>query len=779
MPLLSAISSVFSSARDLIYTPPINSSGAEVVTTDGRSLPLLGAKLVATAKGGIARVVLEQTFANRHDETLHVTYRMPLPADGAVSAYAFEIDGRVIRGKVDRKHEARATFERAVASGKTAALLEQNRNDIFTQEIGNLPANKTLIARITVDQRLAWLPEGEWELRFPTVIGPRYVGASDTAADSHDTVIAVTAGPVTARVQIAVSIGDRLLDGRRPSSPSHAIKRDSNGDLELATEAALDRDIVVRWPVATREVGLALDVARPAGDDHAYGLLTIVPPASAAKAVSLPRDLLVLFDTSGSMSGAPLDKAKHTISMLIESLGELDRLEVIEFSSTTTRWQVDPVAATEANKRDAIRWVRSRHADGGTEMASALRDSLHALRIGAQRQVVLVTDGYIGGEQQVIRTLHDNLPKSCRLHVLGIGSAVNRSLATALARAGRGAEVLVGPDEDIERGTKRLVDRMRAPVLTNVEISGSALVSCAPEAMPDVFEGAPIVAGVALSPEGGELVVRGELAHGEARQGHPYRVATEAWIQRITVPAQRRSRELPDQGEGNQAIPALYAREHVADLEMRWTIGDPKTIDREIETTGVKFQIATRLTSWVAVDEASHVEGPSRHEVQPQELPYGTSMGSFGLRAASAPQQQMQKTMMYSERLGGLDYGASTELLGGASFGDEEDSLGSADFSVEETTGSAAPSFARMSSVPVASAPRAMSSPAPAAPAPAQDRPQMLQMAKRAAPMIREELEPAALTAPSPTRAKRRLPLLLALLFLLAVISFLVWWLVL
>jgi Ca-activated chloride channel family protein len=563
MPLLSALSSVFSSARDLIYTPPINSSGAEVVTTDGRSLPLLGAKLIATAKGGIARVVLEQTFANRHDEILHVTYRMPLPADGAVSAYAFEIDGRVIRGKVDRKHEARATFERAVASGKTAALLEQNRSDIFTQEIGNLPANKTLIARITVDQRLAWLPEGEWELRFPTVIGPRYVGASDTAADSHDTVVAVAAGPITARVQVAVSIGDRLLDGRRPSSPSHAIKRDSNGDLELATEAALDRDIVVRWPVATREVGLALDVARPAGDDHAYGLLTIVPPASAAKAVALPRDLIVLFDTSGSMSGAPLDKAKHTIAMLIESLGELDRLEVIEFSSDTHRWQTDPVAATEANKRDAIRWVRSRQANGGTEMASALRESLHALRIGAQRQVVLVTDGYIGGEQQVIQTLHDNLPKSCRLHVLGIGSAVNRSLATALARAGRGAEVLVGPDEDIERGTKRLVDRMRAPVLTNVEISGTALVKCAPEAMPDVFEGAPVVAGVALSPEGGELVVRGELAHGEARQGHPYRVATEAWIQRITVPPKR-------QGEGNQAIPALYAREHVADLEMRW-----------------------------------------------------------------------------------------------------------------------------------------------------------------------------------------------------------------
>jgi Ca-activated chloride channel family protein len=641
MPLLSALSSI----RDRLipYQPPINSSGAEVVTTDGRSLPLVGAKLRGEAKGGIARLVLEQTFANRYDDTLHVTYRMPLPADGAVSGYAFEIADRVIAGKVDRKHEAREQFERAIAEGKTAALLEQNRDDIFTQEIGNLPAGQTLVARITIDQKLAWLPEGEWELRFPTVIGPRYISQTDaTEKDARDTAIAVAPGGVSARIQIAISIGDKLVG--KASSPSHAIAKDADGALELDTSAALDRDIVVRWPVATREVGLALDVARQG--DHSYGLLTIVPPASSAKAVVLPRDLIVLFDTSGSMSGAPLDKAKHTISMLIESLGELDRLEVIEFSMQTRRWKDEPVAATEQAKRDAIKWVCSREANGGTEMASALRESLTTLRIGAQRQVVLVTDGYVGGEQQIVKLLHDKLPKSCRLHVMGIGSAVNRSLATALARAGRGIEVLVGLDDDIERGTKRLVDRMRAPVLTNVEISGSALVRCAPEHAPDVFEGAPLVAGVALSPEGGELVVKGDLAHGVASPGHPYRVATEQWIQRITVlPKRTRDRDSGREMQGNQAIAALYARECVADLEMRWTIGDTEKIDREIETIGVEHQIATRLTSWVAIDQASRVDGPVRHEVQPQALPYGTSAGSFGLRSGSVALGSMDAMM--------------------------------------------------------------------------------------------------------------------------------------
>src|SRR5262249_31010406 len=154
-------------------------NGAEVVTADGRSLPLVAVTLCGTARGGIARLVLEQRFENRHAETLHVTYRMPLPPDGAVSGYAFAIGDRRIVGQVVGTQEAGERFEQAVTAGHTAALLEQERADIFTQSIGNLPAGQAMNARITIDLRLTWLPEGEWELRFPTVIGPRYVAAGD------------------------------------------------------------------------------------------------------------------------------------------------------------------------------------------------------------------------------------------------------------------------------------------------------------------------------------------------------------------------------------------------------------------------------------------------------------------------------------------------------------------------------------------------------------------------------------------------------------------------
>jgi len=644
-----------SRVRALLPTTPEGaSSGAELVTSDGRSLALVSATLRGEAQGGIARLVLEQRFENTYDENLRVTYRMPLPADGAVSGYGFEIGERVITGVVDRKQSARERFERAIVEGKTAALLEQDRADIFTQQIGNIPPHEAVIAKITIDQRLAWLPEGEWELRFPTVIGPRYIGSADTASDVRATHVKVTDQPLAVEIKIELAIRDAIVAGAKPNSPSHALEKRADGVIELKTGARLDRDIVVRWPVATPTVGLALAAARPpegrAGND-AYGLVTIVPPARDAKATPVARDLLVLLDTSGSMGGGPLDKAKQVVAMMIDSLGEGDRLELIEFSNEPRHYKHEPIAATPRAKQDAIKWVRSRTADGGTEMRAAVIEALTSLRIGAQRQVVVVTDGYVGGERQILEVLHRSLPKSCRLHVLGVGAAVNRSLATSLSRAGRGAEVLVGIDEDAERAAKRLLDRTARPMLTNVEIAGSALLRHAPEHIPDVFEGAPLVAALALRAEGGELVVRGQLASG-------------TWEQTIAVPAKRA-------GEGNQAIVALYGRERVADVETHQMFD---SVDGEIEDLGLMFQIATRMTSWVAVDDSRRVTGPTRSQLIPQELPYGTKASAFGLRGSQGPMLagEMQKeagefsddldeSVMEGDALGGeLEYESPT-----------------------------------------------------------------------------------------------------------------------
>jgi Ca-activated chloride channel family protein len=596
---------------DLSEHPYRPTAGAEVTTADGRSLPLVSAKLSGTAQGGIARLVLEQRFENPYAETLHVTYRMPLPADGAVSGYRFTIADRVIVARLQGRWEARAQFERAIAAGHTAALLEQERADIFTQSIGNLPANEALVARITVDQRLTWLPEGEWELRFPTVIGPRYVAATDRPAEVRAFRVTTAPEGVAARIRISVEIRDAITAGRTPASPSHALTRGDDGVALLGdiASARLDRDIVLRWPVAGPTTGISLAMT-PASHPHAcYGLVTIVPPAPIALGRVFPRDLIVLIDTSGSMSGPPLDKAKQVVALLIESLGDGDQLELIAFSSEPRRYKPTAVDASTGEKQAAIRWLRRLAAGGGTEMRTAVIEALHALRPGAQRQVVLVTDGYIGGETEIVRQLYAGLPASCRLHFVGVGSAVNRSLAIAMARAGRGAEVRCDLDGDAERAVKRLIDRTRSPVLTDLALEGSALLAQTPEAVPDVYAASPVVVAVKLGD--GELVVRGRTHTGD-------------WEHRLRVDPAR-------PGAGDPAIAALFGRERVADLEARAFAGEGH--DAEIALTGLEFQIATRLTSFVAVDLDSAVPSALRHEEVPQELPHGTTAAAFGLRA--------------------------------------------------------------------------------------------------------------------------------------------------
>jgi Ca-activated chloride channel family protein len=596
------------------------SSGGRLVTADGRTLPLREASLSVTARAGIARATLTQRFENRFQEILHVTYSLPLPADGAVGGFAFRVGERRVEGRVEGREAAREHFEQAVLDGHTAALLEQERSSLFTQEIGNVPPGAEVVAEIAIDQRVAWLDEGAWEWRFPTVAAPRYLGAPGRVTDAKRVEQDVGDAHLDARVSFELSVGDTLAADRRPESPSHAIRTEA-GVVTLAADdgARLDRDVVVRWPVAQPRVGLALETGRPAAAHRqagaAYGLLTLVPPAPEAHAPAVPRDLIALLDTSGSMDGEPLAQAKRILCALVESLGEDDRLEMIAFSTGTHRWRRGPVRAVAEAKADALRWIAKLEAGGGTEMREGIRAALDPLRPEAQRQVVLFTDGLIGFEQEIVAEILQGLPATSRLHTVGVGSAVNRSLTGPAARAGRGVEIVVGLGEDPERALSRLLARTRAPVLVDLTLDGDAVLEVAPREIPDVTAGAPALVTLRLRPEGGEVRVRGRTAAGD-------------WEERILVPAVA-------PGEGNPSVVRLFGREAVEDLEARVATGEAE-LDEEIERLGVDFQIATRRTSWVAVDETVSVDprDPARRARVPQELPHGISVRGLGLRHA-------------------------------------------------------------------------------------------------------------------------------------------------
>src|SRR5262245_43010875 len=620
------------------------SCGGRLVSTDGRELVLRGARLRVDAAGGIARAVLEQRFASPYDEPLAFVYQLPLPADGAVAGFAFRIGDRLVAGEIDRCEAARRRFEDAILEGRTAALLEQERSSLFTQEIGNVPPRAEVVAEITIDQKLRWLAEGSWEWRFPTVVAPRYLGAPGHIPDGDRITVDVLEEPSPVSLAFELSIRDPLAPHSEPTSPSHAIRATQEVDshrvrFDKDHEATLDRDLVVRWPVATASIGVRLEVARRGAEERSFGLLTLVPPAAAADVHPIARDLVVLIDASGSMGGAPLDQARSIAKALVLSLDARDTLELIAFSSEPLRFRASAKPATADLRAAALEWLDKLRAGGGTEMDRAVAAALAPLRRDAQRQVVLVTDGLIGFEHEVVSHVLNALPEASRLHTVGVGSAVNRSLTGAAARAGRGIEIVVGIEEDAAAAAERLLAHIAAPLVSEVEILGNAVRRSAPARLRDLAAGAPVLVSLELDPSGGEIEIRGR-----------------GFEQRIAAPA-------TEPATVNPALASLFARECVEDLEMAACGGEE--VDLQIEEIGLEFGIATRRTSWVAVSEEPTVDPrrPTRRERIAQQIPHGLSVEGLGLRSpqlALSPTHAISRSML---DLGGVCEDTVTSFL--------------------------------------------------------------------------------------------------------------------
>jgi len=603
---------------------------ASLVSVDGKTYPLESARLLARAEGGVATTTLLQTFANPHPEPLEVLYTLPLPADGAVLGYTVRIGEKTIRGEVQPREVAARAYREALYAGRTAGLLEQQRSDTFEQRLGNVPAHTQVEIAIDVLHPLAFLASAEpadaagpeWEYRFPTVVGVRYHGAAGRVPDRQ----ALSPhrgepGDIPTRVELALTIAEE--SGARAHSPSHAIACDPAGEaavIRFAQGERLDRDVVLRWAAAAGDVGVRLvEGAGLPGDAGRYALVSVVPPAAPAN--TFARDLTVLIDASGSMTGLPLELAKAVVGDLLRSLRHGDRFELLAFANEVSRLTRTLVPLDERSLPTALDALDRLQAGGGTEMAHAIEQAMAPARDDAQRQVVLVTDGQIGFESEVLGRVA--AAHNVRLHVVGVGHVPNRALTQQAAAAGRGLELLVATHDGVHDAARRLVAGTAAPVLTQLAVSGTALAGHKPSRLRDVFAGQPLVFTVELSTAGGTFELRGAEAG-----------TREAWARRIDVPA----------GAGTLAstplpLGALHGREVVGELELA-SMGPRREavalLDHEIETVAMRHKIVSRRTSLVAIAEEPSVDprAPRRRERLVVELPAGVSAEGVGLFGA-------------------------------------------------------------------------------------------------------------------------------------------------
>ena len=643
---------------------------AGLITVDGKTFPLLKAEIHSRAEGGIAATQLHQTYRNPHREPLEAVYTLPLPADGAVIAYTIRMGERIIRGVVESREAAQEKYRKALEEGRVGGLLEQERSDTFTQTLGNLPPGEQAEVEIEVLHPLAFrsAAAGEpahWEYRFPTVVGVRYEGEPGRVEDSAklDVDRADSTGtPV--RLEMELLVGDGTPQAIAAKSPTHSILVEAvNGGsrVSLSEGAPLDRDLVVCWCPLKQEVGVQLIEGQGLpGDEGRYAWLAIMPPTRAGEFHG--RDLTLLIDASGSMQGKPLALAKAVAGDLLKSLGPRDRFEVLAFSIEIQVLVKGPVEATERNVRRALKELDGLRAGGGTEMAGAVLDALRPLRVESQRQVILITDGYVGFEQQVTRSLLRNLPSGARLHTVGIGSAPNRTLTRWTARAGRGVELILGEQSAAPAVSERLRQATVAPILTDVMLSGSALAGMAPARPRDLFEGQPLGVALRLNPQGGSLEVRARMAGGR-----------DTWIQQLPMephPQDRSQARTSDPTHlfgkaGRLPLGALYGREAIEDCEMELAACSPREAERiegEIEALGLRHRIASRRTSLVAVAEEPSVDPQEarRRRHLAVELPQDVSAEGTGLLATPGDELLMR---------GGLDVDLRRSLFLNATFG--------------------------------------------------------------------------------------------------------------
>ena len=561
-----------------------------------RPAPAVASTADVVVNGITGRVVVRQEFLNPDDAWLEGVYVFPLPADAAVDRMRLRIDGRLIEGRIAAREVAKRRYQAAVRSGHQASLLEEERPNVFTMSVANIPPKGRIQVEIGYQQPVRY-QDGRYEIRFPMAVTPRYlpaptgyVGVKEGGQPPASRLLFPVrdpAAPPSNPVAIKVSLATGVPLGRL-ESPTDPLLDDNSkaGQYQISLRegaAVSDRDFVLQWTLETGPAPKPALFVERAGE-VAYLMAMIVPPRrDPTPGNEVAREAIFVIDTSGSMHGESMRQAKRALLAAIKRLRPSDRFNIIAFSDKTRQLFERARAADEASRDAARSFVKALAADGGTEIGLALGAALKgAAAPGRLRQVVLLTDGAVGNEAAVLARLRRDLGVS-RLFTVAIGSAPNGYFMEEAARVGRGASLRIDSPKQVARRMGALFAKLSAPALTDIKmaLAGDTVAEFEPTAIPDLYHGEPILVTARLSKAAGEFVLEG------GRNGEP-------WRERVSL----------DQARPGIGIAKLWARRKV-DREMgRLGAGaDPDDVRRNVLALALEHGLLTRYTSLVAVDE--------------------------------------------------------------------------------------------------------------------------------------------------------------------------------
>lgn len=589
------------------------------VSTKGKDLgtcPLKATEVTARISGFVARVNVRQEFVNTFDQPIEAIYTFPLSQTGAVDDMTMTIGARKIRGRIMKREEARAVYESARSAGKTAALLDQERPNIFTQAVANIMPGESVTVDISYVETLKY-EDGAYEFVFPMTVGPRYVPGTVRDANKISPPVAESRPGHDISIEVELNAGVPVESIR---SSSHRIEQvnfsPASAKVTLTEGKTIpNKDFILRYDVTGGRIEDAVLTHR-AGAGGFFTLI-IQPPDRIAPEDRTPKEIVFVLDTSGSMYGFPLEKAKEAMKLSLEGLYPDDTFNLITFAGDTRVLFEHPVPATRANLELAQAFLASREGGGGTEMMKAIRaaleptDSQEHLRI-----VCFMTDGYVGNEDQIIAEIR-RFPRA-RVFSFGIGSSVNRHLLDKMAEAGNGEVEYVSLTDDGSKAAKKFHERIRTPLLTDLSIdwNGLPVADVYPGKLTDLFSSKPVVLyGRYTGPATGSIRLKGK-------------VAGQEYVREIAV-------SLPESQPANDALTTLWARRRVDELSSS-ALNSPAAgaINEQITRLGIDFRILTSFTSFVAVEEQAVNHSGT---VTTVEVPVSVPEGVDRMMAAGAP----------------------------------------------------------------------------------------------------------------------------------------------
>lgn len=680
-PLTVLILAIIWGAQTHAAPQPGDIAGRIVAERDGRriELPLLKSDVSVTIEADMATIDITQSFANPTTGPLEAEYLFPLNQHAAVYAMEMRVGDQIVQAVIREKAEAEAAYRQAKSDGKAAALLTQHRPNMFTQRVANLMPGQPIEIRLRYVQMVPKI-EGAHTLVIPLIVGPRYQspaesdavlaaattaaaapdGAPDGAAQAPETAAATDAAApdthtaaaadntwqiapqpdyppvaglalpesvVAGRVSLDLTLSSGLELGAFGST-THPLAIDRKGDRLTARfadgQVMENRDLVITYTLG----GAGLDAAVLSHSDARGGFLSLMlEPPHIEPAQVMARELIFVLDTSGSMSGAPMAASKRFMRAALAGLRPQDRFRIIPFSNAARHFARAALPATPANLRAGGQFVDQLSAGGGTEIDSAIRAAFATRRpADTLRIVVFLSDGYIGGEHRVLRTIDQQIG-AARIYAFGVGNAVNRYLLDSMAEMGRGYARYVGLDDDALEVAEQLAADLKSPLMTDIAVDwGDVDVSgVSPARIPDLFAGGSV-----------RLYARHRAA-GPASVQVTGRVNGRAAS--MTVPLTLT--DAPDQA----ALPLIWARNRIAQLERNIAVGrDPEASDAEITRLGLAFSLQSKNTSFIAVSrQVVNATGtPARHAAVPLPMVDGVTEKAYagGFAGASTPEPE-------------------------------------------------------------------------------------------------------------------------------------------